>query len=66
MIHQYSGLRDILIQFFNEYMNIRSPSAGKLLHYTVEDGGAIEAGQVYAEIEVMKMVTELRCPSKGQ
>jgi biotin carboxyl carrier protein len=49
-------------------MNIcsRSPSAGKLLHYTVEDGGAIEAGQVYAEIEVMKMVTELRCPSKGQ
>lgn len=44
----------------------RSPSAGKLLHYTVEDGGAIEAGQVYAEIEVMKMVTELRCPVKGQ
>ncbi len=44
----------------------RSPSAGKLLHYIVEDGGAIEAGQVYAEIEVMKMVTELRCPSKGQ
>jgi len=44
----------------------RSPSAGKLLHYTVEDGGAIEAGQVYAEIEVMKMVSELRCPSKGQ
>jgi len=44
----------------------RSPSAGKLLHYTIEDGGAIEAGQVYAEIEVMKMVTELRCPSKGQ
>ncbi|CAF2044519.1 unnamed protein product [Rotaria magnacalcarata] len=43
----------------------RSPSAGKLLHYTVEDGGPIEAGQAYAEIEVMKMVTELRCPSKG-
>ena len=44
----------------------RSPSAGKLLHYTIEDGGPIEAGQVYAEIEVMKMVSELRCPSKGK
>jgi acetyl/propionyl-CoA carboxylase alpha subunit len=49
-----------------DYSFSRSPSAGKLLHYTVEDGGPIEAGQVYAEIEVMKMVTELRCPSKGQ
>ncbi|CAF1116980.1 unnamed protein product [Rotaria sordida] len=49
----------------NDPSILRSPSAGKLLHYTVEDGGAIEAGQVYAEIEVMKMVTELRCPLKG-
>lgn len=44
----------------------RAPSAGKLLHYTIEDGGMVEAGQVYAEIEVMKMVTELRSPSKGR
>lgn len=44
----------------------RSPSAGKLLHYTIEDGGLIEAGQIYAEIEVMKMVTELRSPLKGR
>jgi len=48
------------------YTYFRSPSAGKLLHYTVEDGGVIDAGQIYAEIEVMKMVTELRCPSKGR
>ena len=53
-------------EFFKISVYSRSPSAGKLLHYTVEDGGQIEAGQVYAEIEVMKMVTELRCPSKGQ
>ena len=57
---------EIYMSIFNEDIYIRSPSAGKLLHYTVEDGGAIEAGQVYAEIEVMKMVTELKCPSKGQ
>ncbi|CAF2513344.1 unnamed protein product [Rotaria sp. Silwood2] len=50
----------------NDPSILRSPSAGKLLHFTVEDGGAVEAGQVFAEIEVMKMVTELRCPLKGQ
>lgn len=64
MIHRFSG-RDR--SFFQRQTSLfRSPSAGKLLHYLIEDGGAIEAGQVYAEIEVMKMVTELRCPSKGQ
>ena len=52
--------------FFLLLLLFRAPSAGKLLHYTVEDGGAIEAGQVYAELEVMKMITELRCPSKGR
>jgi acetyl-CoA carboxylase/biotin carboxylase 1 len=49
-----------------EYHCFRSPSAGKLLHYTVEDNGEIEVGQVYAEIEVMKMITELRCLAKGR
>ncbi|CAF0807590.1 unnamed protein product [Adineta steineri] len=49
----------------NDPSILRSPSAGKLLHYTIEDGAPVEAGQVYAEIEVMKMVTELRCPTKG-
>ena len=31
---------------------LRSPSAGKLLQYMVEDGGHICAGHPYAEIEV--------------
>lgn len=31
---------------------LRSPSAGKLLQYTVEDGGHVDEGKVYAEIEV--------------
>jgi len=57
--------KSCIFQKENDPSVLRSPSAGKLLHYTVEDGGAIEAGQVYAEIEVMKMVTELRCPAKG-
>lgn len=32
---------------------LRSPSAGKLLQYTVEDGGHVTAGYPYAEIEVI-------------
>lgn len=31
---------------------MRSPSAGKLLQYMVEDGGHVCGGEIYAEIEV--------------
>nr|XP_014349107.1 PREDICTED: acetyl-CoA carboxylase 2 isoform X1 [Latimeria chalumnae]XP_014349108.1 PREDICTED: acetyl-CoA carboxylase 2 isoform X1 [Latimeria chalumnae]XP_014349109.1 PREDICTED: acetyl-CoA carboxylase 2 isoform X1 [Latimeria chalumnae] len=44
---------------------LRSPSAGKLLQYIVEDGGHICAGQYYAEIEVMKMVMSLEVQESG-
>lgn len=43
----------------------RSPSAGKLLNYSVEDGAHVYAGDAYAEIEVMKMVMELRVTETG-
>ncbi|XP_061585098.1 acetyl-CoA carboxylase [Cololabis saira] len=44
---------------------LRSPSAGKLLQYLVEDGGHIGAGETYAEIEVMKMVMTLTVQQSG-
>ncbi|XP_059192405.1 acetyl-CoA carboxylase isoform X2 [Centropristis striata] len=44
---------------------LRSPSAGKLLQYMVDDGGHICAGETYAEIEVMKMVMTLTMPQSG-
>uniref|UniRef100_A0A673CQ63 acetyl-CoA carboxylase n=1 Tax=Sphaeramia orbicularis TaxID=375764 RepID=A0A673CQ63_9TELE len=44
---------------------LRSPSAGKLLQYLVEDGGHIFAGETYAEIEVMKMVMTLMVQESG-
>ena len=44
----------------------RSPSAGKLLNYMVEEGGHVLSGDVYAEIEVMKMVMELRVTEDGR
>lgn len=36
----------------NDPSLLRSPSAGKLLSFIVEDGGHISKGQAYAEIEV--------------
>ncbi|XP_061907231.1 acetyl-CoA carboxylase isoform X1 [Entelurus aequoreus] len=44
---------------------LRSPSAGKLLQYIVDDGAHICAGETYAEIEVMKMVMTLTVQQSG-
>lgn len=49
----------------NDPTLLRSPSAGKLLGYLVEDGGHVYSGQAYAEIEVMKMVMTLTCAESG-
>ncbi|XP_073485949.1 acetyl-CoA carboxylase 2 isoform X2 [Aquarana catesbeiana] len=44
---------------------LRSPSTGKLLQYTVEDGSHANAGDCFAEIEVMKMVMTLLVQEPG-
>lgn len=36
----------------NDPTIIRSPSAGKLISYIIEDGGHVNSGQAFAEIEV--------------
>nr|KAG5704977.1 hypothetical protein BaRGS_022819 [Batillaria attramentaria] len=54
-----------VMQKENDPTILRSPSAGKLLSYIVEDGGHVFSGDVYAEIEVMKMVMELRVTESG-
>ncbi|KAH9642666.1 hypothetical protein HF086_011023 [Spodoptera exigua] len=45
---------------------LRAPSAGKLINTLVEDGGHVDKGQPYAEIEVMKMVMTLAAPESGK
>ncbi|XP_027567061.2 acetyl-CoA carboxylase 2 isoform X1 [Pipra filicauda] len=45
---------------------LRSPSAGKLLQYVVEDGGHVDKGKVFAEIEVMKIVMTLTVEEAGR
>uniref|UniRef100_A0A8C0UZH7 acetyl-CoA carboxylase n=1 Tax=Cyanistes caeruleus TaxID=156563 RepID=A0A8C0UZH7_CYACU len=45
---------------------LRSPCAGKLLQYMVEDGGHVDEGKVYAEIEVMKIIMTLAVEEAGR
>ncbi|XP_066459958.1 acetyl-CoA carboxylase 2 isoform X1 [Eleutherodactylus coqui] len=44
---------------------LRSPSTGKLLQYMVEDASHVNAGDCFAEIEVMKMVMTLIVQEAG-
>ncbi|KAG4075355.1 hypothetical protein HA402_003146 [Bradysia odoriphaga] len=49
----------------NDPSILRSPSAGKLINFLIEDGGYVNKGQPYAEIEVMKMVMTLSSQEAG-
>ncbi|XP_012679531.2 acetyl-CoA carboxylase-like isoform X2 [Clupea harengus] len=49
----------------NDPTLLRSPSAGKLVKYMVEDGGHVSTEQCYCEIEVMKMVMSLNTTDPG-
>ncbi|XP_065319258.1 acetyl-CoA carboxylase-like isoform X2 [Gordionus sp. m RMFG-2023] len=44
---------------------LRAVSPGKLLEYCVEDGSFVTIGQVFAQIEVMKMVVSLKVEESG-
>ncbi|XP_068461041.1 acetyl-CoA carboxylase isoform X2 [Clinocottus analis] len=44
---------------------LRSPTAGKLLQYMLDDGGHVFSGETYAEVEVMKMVMTLTVQQSG-
>jgi acetyl-CoA carboxylase/biotin carboxylase 1 len=59
------GIQTMVFQKENDPSLLRSPSAGKLIQFLVDDECHVDAGQVYAEIEVMKMVMELRTNVAG-
>ncbi|TNN86768.1 Acetyl-CoA carboxylase [Liparis tanakae] len=59
------GNKTCVFERENDPSLLRSPSAGKLIQYTVEDGGHVFSGQCYAEIEVMKMVMTLTALESG-
>ena len=49
----------------NDPTKLRAPSPGKLVRFVVEDGDHVDAGQAYAEIEVMKMYMPLTVSESG-
>ncbi len=59
------GIQTCVFQKENDPTLLRSPSAGKLVQYIVEDGAHVKEGDVFAEIEVMKMLMELRTSVSG-
>nr|CAD7455142.1 unnamed protein product [Timema tahoe] len=59
------GNQTCIFEKENDPSLLRSLSAGKLINYLVEDGGHVNAGQPYAEIEVMKMVMTLTSNEAG-
>ncbi|XP_005869738.1 PREDICTED: acetyl-CoA carboxylase 2 isoform X2 [Myotis brandtii] len=60
------GNKTCVFEKENDPTVLRSPSAGKLTQYTVEDGGHVEAGDSYAEMEVMKMIMTLNVQESGR
>lgn len=58
------GNKTCVFEKENDPTVLRSPSAGKLTQYTVEDGGHVEAGSSYAEMEVSGDGTE-QAPGLG-
>ncbi|KAM4760455.1 acetyl-CoA carboxylase 1 isoform 7-T8 [Cyanocitta cristata] len=59
------GNKTCVFEKENDPSILRSPSAGKLIQYVVEDGGHVFSGQCFAEIEVMKMVMTITAGESG-
>ncbi|GES66228.1 acetyl-CoA carboxylase [Aspergillus terreus] len=54
-----------LLEQENDPTQLRSPSPGKLVKFTVENGEHVRAGQPFAEVEVMKMYMPLIAQEDG-
>lgn len=54
-----------LLEQENDPTQLRTPSPGKLVKFTVENGEHVKAGQTFAEVEVMKMYMPLVTQEEG-
>ncbi|KAK3934455.1 acetyl-CoA carboxylase [Diplogelasinospora grovesii] len=54
-----------LLEQENDPTQLRTPSPGKLVKYSVENGAHVKAGQTFAEVEVMKMYMPLIAQEDG-
>ncbi|KAI8815908.1 acetyl-CoA carboxylase [Fimicolochytrium jonesii] len=55
----------VILEKENDPTKLRSPSPGKLVRYLVEEGSHLNAGDAFAEIEVMKMYMPLLASESG-
>src|SRR5271156_935977 len=54
-----------LLEQENDPTQLRTPSPGKLVKFTVDNGEHVKAGQAFAEVEVMKMYMPLLAQEDG-
>lgn len=54
-----------LLEQENDPTQLRTPSPGKLVKFTVENGSHVKTGQPFAEVEVMKMYMPLIAQEDG-
>ncbi|KAF2663295.1 putative acetyl-CoA carboxylase [Microthyrium microscopicum] len=54
-----------LLEQENDPTQLRTPSPGKLVKFTIDNGSHIKKGQPYAEVEVMKMYMPLVAQEDG-
>jgi len=54
-----------LLEQENDPTQLRTPSPGKLVKYSVENGEHVKKGQAFAEVEVMKMYMPLLAQEDG-
>jgi len=54
-----------LLEQENDPTQLKTPSPGKLVKFTVENGEHVKAGQTFAEVEVMKMYMPLITQEQG-
>lgn len=57
--------RTCLLEQENDPTQLRTPSPGKLVKYSVENGEHVKSGQTFAEVEVMKMYMPLVAQEDG-
>ena len=59
------GNQTVVFAKENDPSILMAPSTGKLIKFLMDDGGHVNAGDPYCEIEVMKMVTTLQANEGG-
>ena len=57
--------KSCLLEQENDPTQLKTPSPGKLVQYTVENGAHVNTGQSFAEVEVMKMFMPLIAQEAG-